>query len=103
MFKRSSTNFNASSHQSNPHECSCRVNEKNAFESQDGKDSIAAAGGKSFVLNILPSSRAFSIFYPDATLSSAPNSNESRILARSTKKSLRTQSPVSPLNRTFCP
>jgi hypothetical protein len=64
------------------------VNEKNAFESQNGKDSTAAGGGKSFARNILPSSYAFSIFYADAILSSAPNSNESRILARSTKKNI---------------
>ena len=103
MYKRSSRNFNAASHQSNSNECPCPVNEKNAFESQNRKDSSAAGGGKSFVRNILPSSPAFAIFYADAIPSSAPNSNESRILPRSTKKMLRGQSPVSPLNGKFCP
>jgi hypothetical protein len=86
MYKRSSKDFNTASHLSNSNECLCPVNKKNAFESQSGKDSTAAADGKSFARNILPSSSAFSIFYPDAILSSAPNSNESRIFARSKKK-----------------
>jgi len=41
---------------------------------------------KSFVRNILPASPLFPRFYGDIAISSAPNSNEARILAANYKK-----------------